>query len=58
MKAVKPPVFLQIADQFQVVHALLDGLAAAKHHSRSGSHAQLVRRAVHVHPILRSHFNG
>ena len=47
-------LLLQIADQFQVVHALLDGLAAAEHHGGGGAHAELVGGAVHVHPFLRA----
>jgi hypothetical protein len=46
-------LFLQIAHQLQVIHALLDGLAAAEHHGGGGAHAELVRGAVHIHPILR-----
>ena len=46
-------VFLNLADDFEVVHALLDGLAAAEHHGRRGAHAQRVRGAVDVHPLLR-----
>src|ERR1017187_199254 len=43
---------LQVADQFQVVHALLDGFAAAEHHGGGGAHAELVGGAVNVDPIL------
>jgi hypothetical protein len=35
-----------------MVHALLDGFAAAEHHGRGGAHAELMRGAMHVHPIL------
>ena len=53
MKAVKPPVSSwMLAHEVEVVHALLDGLAAAEHHGGGGAHAQLVRGAVHVDPLL------
>src|ERR1017187_2092587 len=45
-------LLLQVANQFQVVHALLDGFAAAEHHGGGGAHAELMRGAMHVHPIL------
>src|SRR5579871_6975026 len=35
-----------------MVHALLESLAAAKHHGRGGAHPKLVRCAMHVHPLL------
>ena len=54
MKAVKPPgLLLNLAHDVEVIHALLDGFAAAEHHGRRGAHPQRVRRAVHVDPILR-----
>jgi hypothetical protein len=34
-----------------VVDAVLDGLADAEHHGRGGSHAELVRGAMHLQPI-------
>ncbi len=53
MKAVKPPVSsCRLAHDLEVVHALLDGLAAAEHHGRGGPHAELVRGAMDVDPVL------
>ena len=47
-------VFLDLAHDFQMVHALLDRLAAAEHHGGGGAHAQRVRRPMHVDPLLRA----
>src|SRR5262245_49992814 len=33
---------LQVADQVEMIHPLLDGFTAAEHHRGSGSHAELV----------------
>ena len=47
-------VFLNLAHDLEVIHALLDGLAAAEHHGRGGAHAERVSGAMHVDPILRA----
>ena len=51
-------VFLQVAHELEVIHALLEGLAAAEHHGGGGAHAELVRGAVHVDPVLRASTSG
>src|SRR3954449_6013888 len=38
---------LKIPNQIEVVHPLLDRLAAAKHHGCSGAHPQLMRGAMY-----------
>src|SRR5262252_11170356 len=35
-----------------MIHALLDGLAAAEHHRRRRTHSELVRSAMDVDPLL------
>src|ERR1035441_3272468 len=42
---------LQIVNNLQMVDAVLDGFPDAKHHSRGGSNAKLVRGAMHLQPI-------
>ncbi len=37
-----------------MIHALLEGFAAAEHHGGGGAHAERVRGAMHVDPILRA----
>ena len=44
--------FLQTVDSLQVVDAVLELFADAEHHGGSGSHAELVRSAVHVQPVF------
>ena len=36
---------LDVADDVEVVHALLDGLSAAEHHGGGGAHSELMRRS-------------
>ncbi len=45
-------LFLQIVDHLEVVDALLQRFAYAEHHGGGGAHAELVRGAMHVHPVL------
>ncbi len=49
---------LQVADQFQVIHPLLQGFAAAEHHGGGGAHAELMGGAVYVDPILHPAFQA
>src|SRR5262249_11211080 len=45
-------LLLQIPHEFEMIHALLDRLAAAEHHRRGRAHAELVRRPMDVDPLL------
>ena len=45
-------LFLQAAHDFEVVDALLEGLADAEHHGRGGAHAELVRGAMDADPVF------
>ena len=45
-------LFLQLVEPLEVVDPVFDVLAHAKHHGRGGAHAQLVRGAMHVDPVL------
>ena len=47
-------LFLQVADEIEVVHPLLDGLAAAEHHRRGGTHPELMGSPMNVHPFVCS----
>ena len=49
-------LFLNPAHNVEVIHALFDRFAAAEHHGRSGAHAERVRGAVHVDPVLGAAF--
>src|SRR6185312_9213054 len=51
-------VFLNLANQIEVVHALLDGLAGAEHHGRRGADSQRVAGAVNIHPLLGRAFQA
>jgi hypothetical protein len=44
-------IFLNFAHDPQMIHALLQRLAAAEHHGGGSAHAQRVRGAVHVDPF-------
>src|SRR3954451_754302 len=45
-------LLLEIADELEVVHPLLDGLAAAEHHGGGRPHAELMRGTVDVDPLV------
>ncbi len=44
--------FLEAADHIEVVDALIHRLADAEHHRCRRPHAELVRGAVHAHPVF------
>ena len=44
-------VFLDLAHDLEVIHALLQRLAAAEHHGGGGAHTEGVRGAMHVDPF-------
>ena len=52
IKAVKPPVSSELANDLEVVDAVLEGLADAEHHGGGGAHAELVGGAVDIDPVL------
>src|SRR6202012_5249760 len=53
MKAVKAPgLSLQVAHDFEVVHALFHGFADAEHHGRGGPHAERVSGAMNADPVF------
>ena len=53
MKAVNPPVSsCRLADDFEVVDALVEGFADAEHHGGGGAHAELMGGAVNADPIF------
>ena len=45
-------LFLELANDFEVVDALLEGFADAEHHGGGGAHAELVGGAVDADPIF------
>ena len=44
-------LFLEVADDFEVVDALIEGLAYAKHHGGGGAHAEFVCGAMDGDPV-------
>ena len=50
--------FLEAADDFEVVDALLEGFADAEHHGGGGAHAELVGGAVDADPVLGAAFEA
>ena len=51
-------LFLEAADDFEMVDALLEGFAHAEHHGGGGAHAELVGGAMDADPIFSAAFEA
>ena len=50
--------FLEAADDFEVIHALVEGFVDAEHHGGGGTHAELMGGAMDENPVVCAAFEA